>query len=374
MKLTAKIKLLPAPEQATVLMATLIEANALCNSLSDWAWENKVFRQFDLHKARYYAIKESTLLSSQVIVRCISKVSDSYKLDKSARRTYRDTGAIAYDSRILTYRTDKKQVSIWTLEGRQKIAYVGGQHNETLLTYQKGESDLLYTKGKWFLLATCEVPDEDTHTPEDVLGVDLGIVQLATDSDGQSFSGSQVEQVRQWYAKRRSVLQSVGTKSAKRRLKKLSGGQQRIQRNTNHVISKTLVAKANGTHRALALEDLTGISKQVRKDVKRLRQTQRAKHSNWSFNDLRTKIQYKAALYGVTVLLVPPAYTSRTCNQCGHCDRANRRSQAEFRCVKCSHSANADWNAAKNIKALGHRQLSYGSESALADLVTSHRL
>lgn len=136
-----------------------------------------------------------------MVVRVISKVADSYKLDKATKRIFRATGAVAYDSRILTYDTTKAKVSIWTKEGRQKINYIGGVHNDRLLAYQKGESDLLYTKGKFFLLATCEIPDEQTETPEDVLGVDLGIVQLATDSDSQSFSGSQVEHVRQWYAK-----------------------------------------------------------------------------------------------------------------------------------------------------------------------------
>ena len=177
-----------------------------------------------------------------------------------------------------------------------KIEFVGGKHNEGLLAYQKGESDLLYTKrgdapGKFFLLATCDIPDNDTQVPEDVLGIDLGIVTLATDSDGQSFTGAKVEATRQWYLKRRGVLQSVGTKSAKRRIKKLSGKQAKFQKDTNHCISKSLVLKAEATSRAIILEDLSGISKNVRKEEKRLRQTQRAKHSNWAFYQLRAYIQ-----------------------------------------------------------------------------------
>ena len=135
MKLTAKIKLLPSKRQAEKLLATIQEANKAANVLSDFAWEKKVFKQFDLHKAQYYSLKESFNLSSQMVVRCIAKVTDAYKVDKKIKRTFRPTGAIAYDTRILTYDLTKKRVSIWTVDGRMKIEYVGGKHNEALLKY-----------------------------------------------------------------------------------------------------------------------------------------------------------------------------------------------------------------------------------------------
>jgi putative transposase len=46
---------------------------------------------------------------------------------------------------------------------------------------------------------------------------------------------------------------------AKRKLRKISGMEARFKRYTNHIISKGLVAVAEGTMRALALEDLKGI-------------------------------------------------------------------------------------------------------------------
>lgn len=368
MKLTAQIRLLPTPQQAQSLRLTLERGNAACDVISQYAFEHKVFRAVALQKALYYSLKEQFGLSAQFVIRCLAKVSDSYKLDKKTQRTYRPTGAIAFDSRILSYRTDRKTVSIWTVEGRQTISYTVGEHHARLLQYQQGESDLAFVKGKWYLLTTCDVPDEEGGEIVNALGVDLGIVTLATDSEGQSFSGAKVEATRQWYAKRRGVLQSVGTKSAKRRLKKLSKKQPvrrcgRFQSDTNHCISKSLVFKAKGTQSAIILEKLSGISKNVRKDEKRLRQSQRAKHSNWAFYQLRSFIQYKATLSGVPVVLINPAYTSRTCHQCGHCEKANRKSQSEFVCRSCFHSANADVNAAQNIKTLGLRQLAYGGET-----------
>ncbi|GIV61610.1 MAG: hypothetical protein KatS3mg044_0476 [Rhodothermaceae bacterium] len=218
----------------------------------------------------------------------------------------------------------------------------------------KGESDLVYRKGRFYLLATCDVPEEDEEAVDGVLGVDLGIAQIATDSDGDSFSGEQVEAKRKWYAERRAVLQSVGTRSARRRLRQLSGRERRFRADVNHQISKTLVSKAKDTKRAIALEDLTGIRSRTT-----VRKSQRARHhrtrhaSHGSFYQLRQFIEYKAKLAGIPVLLVDPAYTSRTCSECGHCEKGNRKDQVRFECQACGFALNADHNAAINIAARG---------------------
>ena len=76
----------------------------------------------------------------------------------------------------------------------------------------------------------------------------------------------------------------------------------------------------------------------------------RSRHAGWSFSQLRLFVEYKAKLAGVPVVTVDPRNTSRTCNACGHCEKANRKSQAEFCCKQCGHSENADLNAARNIR------------------------
>lgn len=378
MKLTAQIWLLPSPEQATALRSTLERGNEACNLVSQYAFEQNVFPSKELQKVHYYHLKETFGLSAQLVIRCLSKVSDSYKTLKAQIRNhnaiceqdkkrsltqivYRPTGAIAFDSRILSYRTDRKTVSIWTVGGRQTISYAVSEHHARLLEHQQGESDLALVKGKWYLLATCDIPDASADEFDDVLGIDLGIIQIASDSDGQSFSGADIEQSRQWYAKRRSLLQSVGSKSAKRKLKQLSKGESRFKKDTNHCISKQLVTKAKCTHRAIALENLEGI-----RTGTKVRKPQRSKHSSWSFLELRTFIEYKATMRGVTILLVDPRNTSRTCSVCSHCERANRKSQADFVCKSCGHSANADFNASQNIKSVGRIQTAYGVGTTLS--------
>jgi transposase len=69
---------------------------------------------------------------------------------------------------------------------------------------------------------------------------------------------------------------------------------------------------------------------------------------------------YKAQLAGVPVAFVDPAYTSRTCSVCGHREKSNRKSQAEFQCKACGHEQHADVNAALNIRASAVRQAAHG--------------
>lgn len=100
---------------------------------------------------------------------------------------------------------------------------------------------------------------------------------------------------------------------------------------------------------ALSLEDLSGI----RERASVFSKTMRWQMGNWAFADLAAKIVYKAAEVGLPVIFVDPRNTSRTCHKCGHCDKANRKSQASFQCLSCGFCANADANAAKNIEARG---------------------
>lgn len=343
MKLIAQVKLLPTPEQAKALKQTIEQANAACNYISGQAWENKQFSRVPLHKLVYYTTREKFALSSQVVVRCISKVVDSYKLDRKSKRSFRPQGAIAYDSRISKWYVDLVEVSIWTMGGRQRIPCVCGERQKELLQGQRGESDLALINGEFYLLASCEVETSEPQEVHDVLGCDLGIVNLAVNSDGEQFSGEAVEDNRRKFEHRRRNLQKKQTKSAKRKLKQISGKQARFQSQTNHTISQRLVTKAQDTQRAIALEDLKGIREAP------VRRKQRSKHANWSFYQLRQYISYKAKLAGIPVIFVDPKNTSRTCPVCGCVDQANRKSQSLFLCTQCAHSAPADYNAAINI-------------------------
>jgi putative transposase len=176
------------------------------------------------------------------------------------------------------------------------------------------------------------------------LGIDLGIVDLATDSMGEAFSGAAVQQARARYHTRRQRLQQVGTKNAKRRLRKNAGCERRFQKDVNHCIAKALLAKAAQSCKALALEGLSGIRERVT-----VRHEQRYVRHSWAFSQLRQFLTYKTVRAGVPLHLVDPSNTSRTCSQCGYCAQANRKSQEAFLCQRCGFTLNADYNAAINI-------------------------
>jgi putative transposase len=344
MKLIAQVRLSPTDEQASRLLQTLEAANAACNRISEYAWETKTFKQYDLHKAIYHTIREETGLAAQMVVRCIAKVADAYTLDKRTRRTFKPRGSIAYDDRILTWFTDRREVSIWA-DGRTTIPYKAGERQHELLQSRQGESDLVYRHGTFYLLAVCEIPDPDERDVDTALGVDLGVVNIAVTSDGDMYSSETIERNRLRMSRLRRELQRKGTRSARRHLKKLAGRQRRFQADTNHGISKRIVACAERTNRAIAVEDLTGI----RSRTKVKGTDNRAKQSNWAFAQLRQFLTYKARLAGVRLIAVDPAYTSQRCSECGHTERANRRTQGEFCCVSCGFRENADHNAALNI-------------------------
>jgi putative transposase len=345
MKLTINLKLRPSSEQHSYLVATLERANAACNVISETAWQTQTFGQYALHKATYYHIKVTSSLSAQMTIRCIAKVADAYKLDRNTPRTFRPHGSIAYDDRILSFKPGD-HVSLWTVAGRQTIPFVCGEYQRRFLPQRQGEADLVYFRGTFYLSCTCTVEEPPETETSDLLGVDLGIVNIAMDSDGTGHSGAEVEHQRRVYAHRRRNLQRKRTPAARLKLRHLTGTQARYQRHVNHTISKILVSTAQRTGRGLALENLQGIRDRIR-----ARRRQRARLANWSFAQLGYFVQYKARLAGVLVVFVDPWHTSQQCPHCLHTAKANRRTQAAFSCVSCGYAASADHVAALNIRS-----------------------
>jgi len=238
------------------------------------------------------------------------------------------------------------RVSLLTLDGRKLIPVRLGDYQRARMDRRRGQADLLYRNGAFYLALTVDAPEPEPDDPTGVLGVDLGITNLAVDSDGETHSGEAVERSRKRYERIRRKLQPVKTASARKRKKKLGNREARFKRDTNHRISKALVRKAKDTNRAIALEDLRHLRGRTT-----VRKSQRSRHSKWAYAQLRDFLEYKARLAGVPVYMVDPRNTSRTCSECGHCEKANRRSQAEFICRSCGFVAAADHNAAINIAA-----------------------
>jgi len=341
-KLTLQIKLLPDNKQAASLLNTLKEANNACDEISKIAWNKKVFNQYKLHHLVYHNIKGTFNLSAQMVIRCISKVVDSYKLNRKKQRKFKPLGGITYDIRILSYK--KNFVSIWSIDGRLKIPFVC--HNPKYIPYIKGEADLITKNKKWYLFQTVDIPEDNIKNVEDFIGVDFGIINIATLSTGEKLSGKELENYRTKRQKVRSSLQSKGTKGCKKTLKRLSGKEQRTTSIVNHTMAKHIVEIAKREGKGIALENLKGIRKNSIKKGRAFR----TRIGRWNFHQLRGFIEYKARLSGIPVLVVDPRFTSQYCNKCLH---MGSRNGENFECTACGYAEHADINAARNIRQVG---------------------
>ena len=303
-----------------------------------------VFSQPSIHKLAYAEIRSRFGLSAQMAVRSIGKAVECFSRDKKVCPVFKPHGAITYDERIFSFK-GVDRVSLWALPaGRVIVPLIYGEYQSQRFDRIKGQADLVYRKGRFYLHCTVDLPDRAPVEPTEFLGVDLGIVNIAADSDGRQHSGSHMKSVRHRNGRLRTKLQKKHTRAAKRRLKKLAGKEQRFATHVNHCISKQIVAEAERSGRGIAIEDLNGIRERVKAGRK-----QRAVLHSWAFSQLRLFLEYKARLSGVHLVTVDPRNTSRTCAECGHCEKENRRSQSEFRCRSCNHEADADINAAVNI-------------------------
>jgi putative transposase len=344
MLLTIALALETTPEERDTLLETVEAFNSACNYLASLG---KHTNKYELQRIAYRELRERYGLSAQMAIRAISKVVETWKTHPETTPEFKLRGAMQYDQRILSFK-GLDRVSIATLRGRLKLRLlVGGYQKEALEGRRvRGQADLVYRNGEFFLYVVVDAPEENPFQPKNVIGVDLGIVNIATDSTGRNWSSERVENARKKYESLRSRLQAIGTKSAKRHLKRLSGKERRFKRDVNHCISKELVGYAEGTSSIIALEDLKGIRKRIT-----VGRSGRSRHSKWAFGELRRFIDYKARLRGVPVIAVDPKNTSRECPLCHYTDRGNRPTRDVFRCLSCGYTAPADYVGALNIRA-----------------------
>jgi putative transposase len=232
-----------------------------------------------------------------------------------------------------------------------------------------------YRGGRWYVSILVRTP-ETANAPkpsrrqrtagiygDGTLGVDLGVALLAATSDGAMFD--RLDPARQSQARmvqlQRALARSQRGSNRARKLKGQIGALHHkiaLQRaNAHHQLSTSLV----NDYATIVLEDLgvKRMSKSAKGTVEKPGRNVKAKAGlnrsilDAGWGELRRQFEYKSARHGSTVVVVPPAYTSRTCAECGHVASESRESQAVFRCVKCDHLDNADVNAAKNIRNRG---------------------
>jgi putative transposase len=219
MKQSMLLKLLPSAEQRHALLDLMHAFNAGANYVAGIAFSEQSANKFELQKVVYGELRTTYQLPAQLAIRAISKASEAYKRDRSIQPCFRPEGAVVYDQRVMAFK-GLNAVSLTTLAGRVLIPFRIGGYQEARMDRIRGQADLLSRHGVFFLSVTLEMPEPEPSEVTGTLGIDLGIIHLATDSEGQHFSGEAVERNRRRHHRLRQRLQKRGTRSAKRHLKK----------------------------------------------------------------------------------------------------------------------------------------------------------
>ena len=281
---------------------------------------------------------------------CKSVVA-KWKQGKKASKPHFTSPHVVYDHRTATFHDD--YVSLATTDGRIEADYVlpdkdsDTPHAEYFFSseYETTGAELHYTNGNWMLHIHCKKDVESDMskqaTPENgaVLGVDLGVNNLAVVSTGTFWTGDEFDHWRSEYEHRRGDLQEHGTRWAHENIQSVGRKEAGRFKMTLHRISNELVAEAREHEcSVIAFEDLTDIRER----------TGGSWGHKWAFNRLYEYVEYKAVEYGIDVEQVDPDNTSRRCSHCGFTHPDNRESES-FECLKCGYANHADYNAAKNI-------------------------
>lgn len=352
---TIKLRLAPSSEQQRILTQTQESFTHSFNEVCLLGWESKQFNGVELHKLSYHAQREKYNLPSQLAISARMKATEALASAKVKLRKKKKVSCpfsisqrIRYDQRSYTVWFERNEVSILTLEGRTKIPFKLANYYAQFTSWDIDSAELIKDrKARWWLnIAVSKEITEPipSQNLEDIVGVDLGINNPAADSRGIFYGSTHWKTVQDRNATLRSALQSKGTRSAKRKLKKISGRERRFRRDCDHVLSRRIVDSVSAGD-VLVFEDLTDIRSRVK-----MRKAQRKRLHSWSFSQLQSFVSYKAHARGIHVDYVDPRYTSQKCSKCGHTDKSNRPSQAEFKCVECGFEYNADLNAALNIR------------------------
>ncbi|MBS0306439.1 MAG: transposase [Proteobacteria bacterium] len=221
--------------------------------------------------------------------------------------------------------------------------------------------------GRWAasVLTERDAPEPADRSSEPVVGIDLGVTQPAVLSTGEVYAlprasaGAAAHLARLQQRVANKVKGSKNRRKAVSRLAAFKVAQARKRRDAMEKAT-THIAKNHGV---AAMEDLRvrNMTASARGTVEEPGANVAAKAGlNRSILDvapgaLRVRLGQKLAATGGQLLLVPPALTSQRCNACGHTEAGNRPSRDVFACKVCGHTADADANAACNIRdrALG---------------------
>lgn len=357
MKRTISIKLNISKEQHEALLDTQKSFVQACNQVVPFAIENRCWNRVALHHLCYFKVRDIVSdIGSQMTCNAIKNVCQSFKVLKIKKSqdvpeiVFKENGSIHYDKR--TYSIKGNSLSLFSTSGRIKT-------NFDICDFHRGyieqgifkEAELIRKNKIWFFNIIIELEDAPPKGGNKIIAIDVGQNNIATTSNDTIHGGGELRHKRDKFLNRRKKLQSNGSRSAKRCLKRISGKEKRYVKEINHIVSKKIVEEAiENNSGILVLENLKNIRKRI-KGNKRIR----SRLHRWSWYQLQQFVEYKAQDKGLTVKYVNPAYSSQTCSKC---NSLGSRHKHLFKCLNCGSYQNSDVNASKNLLKLGETDVS----------------
>ena len=330
-----------------------------CNFVSRYVYKTGILKNSSVSRFCYSHLREIFGLKAQMACSVIRTVITQYEI---IRKNGHSWTLAKFKNPVLElvhgrdYTLFPDRISINTLEKRTRFSmdrkYIGNLLNSS---YEFGTIRLIKRNGVHYchLPVTFKVAQICENEIEHIVGIDRGInfLMVTYDDKGKTtfYPGRYIKDVRDHYARLYRALQMKGTPSARRRLKRIGGRENRWMRDVNHCISKALVQRYPKST-LFVLEDLTGIRASLEIVMHECRRTR----VSWAYGQLETFIKYKATKKGQMVINVDSHYTSQRCPKCGHIEASNRdRSQHLFCCRKCGYRSNDDRIASMNLYEMG---------------------
>lgn len=356
---TAITRLTVTETQSGLLRRTVDAWKRGCQLAVDMAWRQYSNKR-SVQSIAYDRIREDTALGSQHAILATHQAAEAIKACESREANGRTVSkpeftapTVRYDSRTMTL-FDDGTVSLTTIDTRVRCDLLlpetkDGYQYQYLSddTWELTESRLTIRDGDWYLHIGFRRPkpiNAGSSTENGtVLGVDLGIEQLAVTSTGRFFSGAELRHEREQFLRTRCELQATRTRSARRTLRQRAQRESRFASDYLHRVSNGIVEEAlDYGCSTIAFEELTGITERIAGAMK---------FHSWAFRCLVTYVEYKAEVYNIDIVFNAPENTSRRCSRtdCHHVSRANRPARDRFKCQTCGYEVHADYNAAKNI-------------------------
>ena len=365
-----------------------------CNFVSSYIFENNfLLNSVSLSNKLYRDLRDKFGLKSQMAQSCIRTATARYKTIKEQMAShpykYKDENdhtqyikrnlewlwkpvlfsrpqADLVRGRDYSFTDGGSILSLNTLRGRIRVNFDIPECFSEYFTdkWSFGTGKIVDLLGEWYFHIPVTKPAEtlfSTDAVKHVVGLDRGLRFIITgyDESGKTLfvNGRDILKKRESFNNVRAQLQSRGTKSAKRALKRISGRENRYMTDVNHQISKTLVDRY-GRGTLFVIEDLADVSF-AEENLNGRSNEQRHQLRSWTFYQLEQFLTYKSHDTGSEVLKVPADYTSQRCPKCGRIHKENRNHKIhEYICDCCGYRSNDDRIGAMNLQNLGTMYIS----------------